>query len=198
VGEQSLKPASGILVPERLHGQDDNPGSPKVVIGERAVAGIYDLQSKRGREGDVARGIYQISGLKLPDAGHCIAHGSLLACCVGPCRWLVVKYSDDRSDFKSELERCVAGAASVFDQSDAFTIIQVQGACARNVLAKGVHLDLDQGVFGVGSSAVTSISLIGVTFWKLDDRPTFEFAVPRSFATAFFEWLHEASLEFSV
>ena len=198
MGKQLLKPESGILAPNGPRHRDDNPLRPKVVIGERAVAGIYDLQSKRGREGDVARGIYQTSGLKLPDAGHCIAHQSLLACCVGPCHWLVVNYSDDRADFKSELERCLAGAASIFDQSDAFTIIQVQGVCARNVLAKGVHLDLDHGVFGIGSSAVTSVSLIGVTFWKLDDRPIFEFAVPRSFATAFFGWLHEASLEFSV
>jgi methylglutamate dehydrogenase subunit D len=39
---------------------------------------------------------------------------------------------------------------------------------------------------------------IGVHFWQLDAAPTYDFAVFRSFAASFCEWLLDASAEFGV
>ena len=63
-------------------------------------------------------------------------------------------------------------------------------------LQKAFTLDLDPDVFRAGSAAATSIAHINVLFWKLNEQSGFELAVPRSYATAFLDWLHESALEF--
>ena len=69
------------------------------------------------------------------------------------------------------------------------------GPKARDALAKGVPIDLHPRVFRPGDAAVTSAH-IGVHLWQVDDAPTYELIVPRSFAVAFREWFDEAAAEF--
>ena len=92
----------------------------------------------------------------------------------------------------------MAGLASISDQSDGRIIIRVSGPRARQTLAKGIPIDLDPASFGPGDTALTAAGHINVQFWQLDAMPTFEFAVFRSFAAAFCEWLKEAGAEFGV
>jgi len=195
VDKSTLQPQAAIVAPTIA--RDDDTESAGVVTSELAVVWIFDIQSKRGLEGDVARLIEQKCGIKLPIANRCATDKSLAVSCVGPGHWLMVNHSGDRPGFKHQLEEWLADVASVFDQSAAFTIIRAEGPSVGDALAKGVHVDLNPGVFGAGSAAATTIAHIGVLLWKPDERPVFEFAVPRSLAIAFFEWLHEASLEFA-
>ena len=59
-------------------------------------------------------------------------------------------------------------------------------------------IDLHPRVFKPGDTAVTTVAHMGVHFWQLDDAPTYEFAVFRSFGEAFWQWLVDASAEFGV
>ena len=88
--------------------------------------------------------------------------------------------------------------ASISDQSDGRVIIRVGGARAREALAKGVPVDLHPDAFRPGDAAVTTVAYIGVALWQVDDAPTYEFSVPRSYVTAFHEWLTAAAAEFGV
>ena len=174
----------------------DGLHSKGVAISERAALAIYDIQARRGLAADVARLIEEKYSIELPEANRCVTRHSLLTCCAGPNHWLMIEFSGNDPGSLYDLKECLADKASVFDQSGAFTIIKAEGRFVPQALAKGIHLDLDPSVFGPGSAAVTSIAHIGVMFWKSDDRPSFEFAIPRSLVMGFVDWLHEASLEF--
>ena len=71
--------------------------------------------------------------------------------------------------------------------------IRVSGPKARDALAKGVPIDLHPRAFRSGDAAVTTVAHIGVHLWQLDDTPTYEIAVFRSFARDFWRWLMQCS-----
>ena len=76
--------------------------------------------------------------------------------------------------------------------------MRISGPRARDALAKGVHIDLHPSAFLPGDAAVTAVAYIGVHFWQVDAAPTYEFAMFRSFAVSFGEWLVDAAAEFGV
>ena len=45
---------------------------------------------------------------------------------------------------------------------------------------------------------MTAVAYVGVHFWQIDAVPTYEFAILRSFAIAFWEWILDAAAEFGV
>ena len=173
-------------------------GGAGVVIGERSGVALYSVLARRGRQADLAQRVHDKFGVKLPSVQKYIASSSLRIASTSPGQWLMMTDQTESAHFKLQLETELAGLASVFDQSDGRTIVQVSGPRARDALAKGVLIDLHPDVFGVGSSAVTTIAYIGVHFWQTDAKPTYEFAMFRSFAMAFCEWLLDSSAEFGV
>jgi methylglutamate dehydrogenase subunit D len=114
------------------------------------------------------------------------------------CKWLAMLESASGTDLERDLREGFAGFTSVTNQCDGRSVIRVGGAKARQALAKGVPLDLDPRSFRVGDTALTVVANINVHFWQIDETPTYEFAVFRSFAVAFHKWPLEASIEFGV
>ncbi len=96
------------------------------------------------------------------------------------------------------IERAVSDWASFIDQTDGLALLHVSGPRVRETFAKGLPIDLDAGAFAMDDVAVSVIAHIGVTIWRLDDAPTFEIAVPRSYAGAFAYWLQESAAEFGL
>lgn len=111
----------------------------------------------------------------------------------GPDQWLALAEGANGRDLELELKSRLTGLASVVDQSDGRVIVRVAGPMATEVLAKGVPIDLHPRVFGVNSAAVTHASHIGIVIWRLDDAPTFEIAMFRSFADSFTHWLLDSA-----
>jgi methylglutamate dehydrogenase subunit D len=77
----------------------------------------------------------------------------------------------------------------VTDQSSGYVIFRLSGEGATALLQKGAFIDLDPVAFAVGAAATTVIAHIGVIIWKLDDVPTFDIALFRSFAGSFRDWI---------
>lgn len=114
----------------------------------------------------------------------------------GAGQWLAVAEDGSARDLEAELKSRLAGLASVADQSDGRVIVRISGERARDVLAKGVPLDLDPRAFKAGDAAITHASHIGVMLWQLDERPTYELAMFRSYADSFAHWLTESAAEY--
>lgn len=87
----------------------------------------------------------------------------------------------------------LAGLAYVSDQSGGYIVHRVAGPATRALLQKGVAIDLDPTAFGPGSAAVTVIAHIGVILWQVDDAPTYDLALFRSFAGSFQHWVSAAA-----
>jgi heterotetrameric sarcosine oxidase gamma subunit len=73
--------------------------------------------------------------------------------------------------------------------------IRIMGPAARDVLAKGISLDLHPAVFQVGRSAQTGLHHTGVFLERVGDD-CYEIYVPRTYAECIWEWLIDAAWPF--
>ena len=85
---------------------------------------------------------------------------------------------------------------SVTDVTGGQTVITLRGPSARDVLAKGCPLDLHPLVFQPGDCAQTLLGKANVIIRCVDDSPSYELIVRRSFADYAALWLHDAALEY--
>lgn len=132
----------------------------------------------------------------LPDRPQIVSGESHDAIWSGPGQWLLRAKS--RRDFATLLSE-LSEHASISEQSDGRAILRLSGPRVRDVLAKGVMIDLHPQAFAIGDAAVTSVAHIGVQFWRLPDGPNgavFEFSVPRSMAGSFWSWLTASAAEY--
>lgn len=171
---------------------------PGVAISLLSNLELAIVMVRAGKQVDLLVRSLERFGLVLPTIPRREFRGPLSFAWAGPGKWLAMLESASGTKFESDLREGFAGFASVTNQSDGHSIIRVGGPKARQALAKGVPLDLDPRSFRVDDTALTVVANINVHFWQIDETPTYEFAVFRSFAVAFHEWLLEASIEFGV
>ncbi|MGO4125772.1 sarcosine oxidase subunit gamma [Inquilinus sp. YAF38] len=169
-------------------------GEPGVIVRPRNGLAMARLIARKGRAGDLAAAVRSRTGLDLPSMPKRVEQGGLAFIWSGPGQWLAV--AEDGRDLARELSGAVGAFAAVSDQSDGLAVLRVSGPQARDALIKGVGLDLHPRAFGPGDSAVTVIAHVGAQLWQLDDRPTYEIVVYRSFAGSLWRWLEASAAEF--
>ncbi len=171
-------------------------GEAGVVVTGLEGLGLASVIATPQGSADLSRVLEARLGLALPTApriGRAGAHDAIWA---GPDQWLLRAVS--RDGFAGLLDELSAHAA-VSDQSDARAMLKLAGPRVRDVLAKGVMLDLHPAAFAVGDTALTSVAHVGIHLWRLDDTaegPAFEIAVSRSMVRSFWSWLVASASEF--
>jgi len=126
-------------------------------------------------------------GVALPAPNRVATVGERAILWLGPDEYLVV--APDGDD--------VAGLAgeSVVDVSANRTTIELSGPHARDVLEKGMSIDLHPRAFGPGQCAQTLLARAQVIVRQVDDAPTYHVLVRGSFAPYLADWLADASKE---
>ncbi len=189
----ALSALDGIVVPGRIGKPDVEPG---VTISERVDLGLTTVMVRKGRQADLAAAAERFYGVALP-AGSRLAAGSRAGFIgTGPGQWLVVSETLRNGALARDLAEKFRGLASISDQSDGRAVVRISGPKARDVLARGLPIDLDPRVFKPGDAATSLISYIGVQLWQVDENPTFDIAVFRGFAQSFWGWLSASAGEF--
>ena len=172
-------------------------GDAAVVISERLFLGHLNL---RGNPDDArfTKAAADVLGLDLPTVPNTVAEeGEVLALWLGPDEWLVVTPADVQTSLSDTLEDALEGThAAVTDVTGGQTVITLRGSSARDVLAKGCPLDLHRSVFGPGQCAQTIVGKANVTIRCVDESPSFELVVRRSFAEYMALWLYDSALEY--
>lgn len=152
----------------------------------------HGMAAVMARKGVGAEAIGQALGLAAPTGPTWTAIGGLMLLGTGPGSWLV--HAEEAAPFwADELRRRIGPLGSVCDQSGAYVVLRLAGAGARVVLRRGAAIDFHPAVFAPGTVATTVIAHIGVTVWQVDDEPTYDIAVFRSFAASFRHWLDSAA-----
>ncbi len=174
-------------------------GGVGVVISERPFLGHLNLRGDSS-DGAFNGGVEQALGLALPVEPNAISEGDgKQALWLGPDEWLVVTLPDERGAVADRLGAALAGVhSSVTDISGGQTLMNLSGANAREVLAKGCSLDLHPRGFGEGRCAQTLVSGANVILRWAGPGPSFDLIVRRSFADYLALWLHDAALEYGV
>ena len=146
------------------------------------------LATVMARKGVTAKMLGASLGLAPPAGPNATRNNAVTLVGTGPGVWLAIA-EDGRTDWADWLGDTLAGLASVSDQSAGYAVFRIGGAGASELLQKGAAIDLDPVAFGVGAAATTVIGHIGVILWKVDDGPTFDVALFRSFTDSFRDWI---------
>lgn len=166
------------------------------VIAEERSPGLATVMVRHGAEKRLATAARKTYGIDLPAGPKRVAAKGISFIGTGPGRWLAVM--EDGAPKPAALAAALGDTASVADQSDGFAVLRLSGPRVRDALAKGLPVDLHQSVFKPGDAAATSAMHIGLTIWQIDDAPTYDIAMFRSFAGSFWHWVAESSAEFGL
>jgi sarcosine oxidase subunit gamma len=174
-------------------------GSADILLGERP----HRLQiNLRGDAGDAAltTALHSVTGLRLPGEANSFTTAGELACLwLGPNEWLILGPGGGEIEITSQLRGALGNAhAAVTDLSEARTMLTIAGPRARELLAKGISLDLHPRLFGPGQCAQTGLAGANIILCQTDDQPSFEILVLNSFAEHLWQWLEGAAREYKV
>jgi len=170
---------------------------PALTVVPRENLTMASFAPCAGKRAALSAALHSAYGVELPiEPGRRVEGESIALAWAGPNQWLAMAERADGRDLERELKKALAGLASVVDQSDGRAVVRISGPRARDVLAKGLPIDLHPRTFRPGDVAITHASHIGILFWMLDDAPTYEAAMFRSYAESFSHWLDEAAAEF--
>ncbi|MEI6722272.1 MAG: sarcosine oxidase subunit gamma family protein [Betaproteobacteria bacterium] len=158
---------------------------------------LVELMSFKGREETLVAAMRTLDGVELPRSPRRI-QGRRFACTwAGPARWLLEIQSPGQVPLE-DLGRSLVGVAALVRQTDGRALLRISGPRAREVLRKGLSVDLHPRSFRVGHTAITLVAGIDVQLWQLDDAPTYELLINRSVAGSFWHWLVSAAAEFGL
>jgi sarcosine oxidase subunit gamma len=189
----ALAALDGIAVPGRF---GKAAGEAGVMIGERVDLGLATVMARKGRKGALAAAAERAYGVALPAGSRFVVGPKAGFIGTGPGQWFVVSESLRNGELARDLAANFRGLASISDQSDGRAVVRILGPKARDVLAKGLPIDLDPRAFKPGDAATSLISYIGVQLWQVDETPTYDIAVFRGFAESFWGWLTASAAEF--
>lgn len=190
-----LAPSSGLerVLETGQRGVRDGRAEVTLALHSPALASV---SVRRNRLDALVGRVRDAFALQLVHVPKCVIAAPIAFVWAGPGQWLAMADGEGGAAFEQRLRVALGDFASVSDQSDGRTIIRVGGARARDVLAKGVPIDLHPRAFRAGDAAVTTVAHIGVQLWQVDETPTYELIVSRSFAAGFWEGLIDAAAEF--
>jgi sarcosine oxidase subunit gamma len=103
----------------------------------------------------------------------------------GPNQWMVIDGGRASDSLLPVIQRAVQKHAAVIDQSHGRSGLRLSGQHARAVLQKNCALDLHRRSFVPGNCALTMIAHIAALLIQLDDVPSYDMFVNRSFARSF-------------
>jgi sarcosine oxidase, subunit gamma len=170
----------------------------RVVLRERSLLGYVIVRGRLDDSSFTAAVADACGGLELPRTPCTAVEGEgRVLCWMGPDEWMIITPPDEHHEPVSRLESQLAGVhAAVVDVTGGNTTISVSGSHAADVLAKGCPLDLHPRVFGPGACAQTHVAHASAMIRFIDDRPSFDIIVRRSFAEYLWLWLRDAAIEF--
>ena len=168
---------------------------PSVLTLAAGSADIVELAALRER-GQVVRALAARRGMVLPLPGRVITAAGTLVLCVRPERWLLLTPPRSPGTAAAAWQAASGGCGVAVDLSSAFAMLQLAGAEARPLLARGCRIDLDPHVFPAGHAAATIIAQVAVMLAAVPGGMLL--LTPASTARHLREWLAAAARPFAL
>ena len=189
---QSRSAFHGILSPGRVGKEDGDAG---VSVAERVGLGLASLEVRKGQIDGLKASVRDAYGVALPEGSIAASGKDVMFIGTGPGQWFAVSETLSSEDLAGDLAAKLKGLASVADQSSGRGVLRLSGPRARDVLAKGLAIDLDPRAFPVGSAATSTLSHMGVLIWREGDAESFDIVLFRSVTESFWRWLSASAAE---
>jgi heterotetrameric sarcosine oxidase gamma subunit len=195
VSDCVLEKSSVLIGVRRAAGRDGAGGQRSLRIGETRDWKLVQVAAFPTTATEVEQEVHASIGVDLPArVGNAEAVGSRFLLRTGPEQFWIV--TQDSEDIAPALRSAVAPAiGSVTTLSHSRARIWIEGSHSREVLAKGLSIDLDAKVFGPNSFALTGLHHTPVMVIRTG-ATRFELYVLRTFAVWTWEWLTDAALPY--
>jgi sarcosine oxidase subunit gamma len=192
-----LEPKSALASALEKGGRDGADGKRRCRLGELRGWVLLQVAGFPGTIAEVERVLPAVVGTALPRAlGETTAAGAGRVFRTGPEQFWIVGPSQNGDGAEAHLRQAIPPTVgAVTSLSHSRTRIVIDGACARDVLRKGIPLDFDPDVFRVDQAALTGLHHTPILIHRAGaDR--YELYAMRSFALSVWEWLTDAAFEF--
>jgi sarcosine oxidase, subunit gamma len=175
------------------------PARTGITLSERPFRAMLNLRGDPADAGFLSA-VRTAAGVELPVEPNTTRRaGSLTALWLGPDEWLITAPAGEERVLVPAIRAALGDRhAAVVDLTESRTVIAVSGAPARDLLAKGCTLDLHPRAFKVGACAQSGLARAGALLHLVDETPTFEITILRSFADYMWVWLADAAREYGV
>jgi sarcosine oxidase, subunit gamma len=175
------------------------PEAAEILLGERAHRAIVNLRGD-GSDPAFLSAIRSVAGLDLPvKPNTSTSAGGLTMLWLGPTEWWIIGADGDQDKLCPAFAQAFQGQhAAIIDVSESRAVISVSGAKARDLLARGISLDLHPRVFQPGQCAQTGMTRANVLIHQTDSVPSYDLYVLKSFADYLWQWLHLAGRDFKL
>ena len=177
---------AGFTAPGRFGAE---AGAPGVKLREVTGLAMASVMARKGGGDALAAIARRAFGVEPPETPRRIESAALAFTWAGPRQWLVTRGGGDSDALARDLAGHFTNLAAITAQGDGRAVLRISGPRARDVLAKGLPLDLHERVFTAGDTALSVIAHMGVQITQLDAAPTYEITLMRSFAGSFWRWL---------
>jgi heterotetrameric sarcosine oxidase gamma subunit len=178
------------------NGAREAPAS--VAIFERVGRTLVQVSGWPGAFDPVCRKLETLLNCRMPASGlRAVSEGVLSIFRVGPERLWLVGPADD--EMLQRLDESALGHDAVVTEiGQSRTVVRVMGTGARELLNRGLPVDLDAAVFPVDAFAQSVIQHIPVLVHRIpligDDG--FEIYITSDYSVSFWEWLTGAAQSF--
>lgn len=170
-------------------------GAPGIVVRERTDFALASVLARKGQAVAAANAAERAFGAPLPDGPHAVHGRGITFIGSGPGQYVALAESATEG-IEARIGAELQGLVSVFDQSDSRVLLELSGDKAREVLAKGIAIDLHPRAFKAGDAAVTTASHLAVHLWQTNDQPTYRVLVVRTYFESFWHWLSASAAEY--
>ncbi len=149
---------------------------------------LVQILALPGKGAEVVKQLGKL-GIACPDAPNLWqANGQWRAAWHGPNQWMLIGDERGLAPALSELQGALEGMGAAVDQSHGRVGLRLSGSDAISVMQSVCALDM-VGELAPGRSALTSVCAISALLLQVDQAPTYDLFVSRSFARYFAESL---------
>jgi len=170
-------------------------GAPGIVVHECTDFALASVLARKGQADAAAAAAEHALGARLPDGPRAVRGRGITFIGAGPGQYLALAESAIEG-IEARIAAPLQGLVSVFDQSDSRVLLELSGDRVRDVLAKGIAVDLHPRAFQAGDAAVTTASHLSVHLWQTTDQPAYRALVVRTYFESFWHWLSASAAQY--
>ena len=168
------------------------PDNAAVRLEVRPNYGYLNLRGDPGDE-QFLQTVQARIGQPLPILANTFTVGEHAIFWLGPDEWLLATGLGREKETAGQLEKTLSGQShSLVDVTGGQILLRLSGNRVREALAKGCTLDLHPRAFKAGQCAQTTLAKTSMLIALIDDKPTFDIIVRRSFAEYAACWLRHS------
>jgi sarcosine oxidase subunit gamma len=170
-----------------------------VVMSEQASAAQLVIRGDAANA-DFAGSVAEVLGVELPVTPKTAhrGHGRTLLW-LGPDEWLLVSMAIEDGELEARLADALDHVHhAVADVSHSRAVIGLRGPNARDLLMKGTNVDLHPRHFGPDNCIQGHLGRCHMLLHQLDESPSYDVYIHRSFAVYAWKWLRDGAREYGV